>query len=119
MRSRPRSSRDPGSGGDTFEPVTAARTDHTFRYVVPYDGEPRSIRFLLAVYFSGDRLSGWELWEEHRDGSAFRYQMGGNLGFFLRIASSYVLLFLLLAIFLKKYTRGRWASAPAPSSWAS
>lgn len=101
----------PGAPSPVFESVrpsvTAARTDHTFRYAVPYEGEPKSIRFLLTVQFSGERLSGWELWEEHRDGSAFRYQMGGNLaGFFLRIASSYALLFLLLAIFLKKYHAG-------------
>ena len=87
--------------------VLKDRVDHILRYRVPNDGPPSSVSFFLNVYFVGDRLSGWELFEEYRDGRAFRYELGGSLvTTFGRFAVVFGLLFLLLAIFLKKYHAG-------------
>jgi len=87
--------------------LLAGRTDTLFRYRVPHAGPPENVGFLVGVYFVGDRLAGWELMEEYRDGRAFRYEAGGSLaGNFARFASLFGLLAVLLAIFLKKYHAG-------------
>jgi hypothetical protein len=101
----------PGAPGPLFESARptqrSARTDTLFRYRVPHEGAPENVTFLLGVHFIGDRLAGWELIEEYRDGRAFRYESGGNLaGNFGRFASLFGLLALLLAVFLKKYHAG-------------
>ncbi|MFN7986373.1 MAG: PP2C family protein-serine/threonine phosphatase [Thermoanaerobaculia bacterium] len=87
--------------------VLKDRVDHTLRYRVAHDGEPASISFFLNVYFVGDRLAGWELHEEYRDGRAFRYAFGGSVATTLAsFAVVFGLLFVLLGIFLKKYHAG-------------
>ena len=87
--------------------VLKDRVDHVLRYRVPHDGAPASVSFFLNVYFVGDRLSGWELFEEYRDGRAFRYEFGGSLvATFGRFAVVFGLLFWLLVVFLKKYHAG-------------
>ncbi len=87
--------------------VLRERTDHVFRYRVPYAGTPETVSFFLNVYFVGDRLSGWDLHEEYSDGRAFRYELGGSLvTTLLKFVAVFGLLFLLLAIFLKKYHAG-------------
>ena len=87
--------------------VLKDRVDHVLRYRVSHDGPPSSVSFFLNVYFVGDRLSGWELFEEYRDGRAFRYELGGSLvTTFGRFAVVFGLLFLLLVVFLKKYHAG-------------
>lgn len=101
----------PGAPGPVFDAarptLLASRTDTLFRYRVPRPGPPENVGFFLGVYFIGDRLAGWELIEEYRDGKAFRYEAGGSLaGTFVRFASLFGLLAILLAIFLKKYHAG-------------
>ncbi|MBK9965947.1 MAG: serine/threonine-protein phosphatase [Holophagales bacterium] len=87
--------------------VLKDRVDYLLRYRVPHAGPPPSVSFFLNVYFVGDRLSGWELFEEYRDGRAFRYELGGSLvTTFGRFAVVFGLLFLLLVVFLKKYHAG-------------
>jgi hypothetical protein len=87
--------------------VLKDRVDHTLRYRVAHDGPPATVSFFLNVYFVGDRLSGWELYEEYRDGRAFRYELGGSVVTTLaRFVVVFGLLFLLLAVFLKKYHAG-------------
>lgn len=101
----------PGAPGPEFDSarpnVLKDRVDHVLRYRVPHAGPPESVSFFLNVYFVGDRLSGWELFEEHRDGRAFRYELGGSLvTTFGRFAVVFGLLFVLLAVFLRKYHAG-------------
>jgi hypothetical protein len=87
--------------------VLKDRVDHVLRYRVPHDGPPQTVSFFLNVYFVGDRLSGWELHEEYRDGRAFRYELGGSVVTTLaRFAVVFGLLFVLIGIFLKKYHAG-------------
>ena len=87
--------------------VLRDRTDHVLRYTVPYDGPPRTVAFLVNVYFVGDELAGWELHEEYRDGRAFRYELGGSLvATFGRFALIFGLVAVLLVIFLRKYHAG-------------
>ena len=55
--------------------------------------------------FIGDQPAGYELVEEYRDGRRFAFDT--NVGAtFLRFAEIFTLLFVLLAIFLKKYHAG-------------
>lgn len=87
--------------------VLKDRVDHILRYRVPHAGPPESVSFFLNVYVVGDRLSGWELYEEYRDGRTFRYELGSSLAAtFGRFAVVFGLLFLLLVVFLKKYHAG-------------
>ncbi|HMM35006.1 MAG TPA: PP2C family protein-serine/threonine phosphatase [Thermoanaerobaculia bacterium] len=87
--------------------VLKDRVDHVLRYRVPYSGPPETVSFFLNVYFVGDRLSGWELDEESRDGRAFRYELGGSIVTTLvRFVVVFGLLFVLLGIFLRKYHAG-------------
>src|SRR5512140_150584 len=98
----------PGPVFDSVRPTSlASRTDTLFRYRVLRSGPPENVAFFVGVYFIGDRLAGWELIEEYRDGRAFRYEAGGSLaGTFVRFASLFGLLAILLGIFLKKYHAG-------------
>ena len=87
--------------------VLKDRVDHVLRYRVPHAGPPDTVSFFLNVYFVGDRLSGWELDEEYRDGRAFRYELGGSIVTTLvRFVVVFGLLFVLLGIFLRKYHAG-------------
>jgi hypothetical protein len=87
--------------------VLRDRVDHVLRYRVPYAGPPETVSFFLNVYFVGDRLSGWELHEEYRDGRAFRFELGGSVATTLaRFVVVFALLFVLLGIFLRKYHAG-------------
>lgn len=87
--------------------VLKDRVDHVFRYRVAHDGPPAAVSFFLNVHFVGDRLAGWELHEEYADGRAFRNELGGSLATtFGRFAAIFVLLFLLLGVFLRKYHAG-------------
>ncbi len=101
----------PGAPAPVFDSVRpnvmSARTDHAFRYLVAHAGEPKGVHFLLYVFFTGDRLSGWELVEEYADGRPFRYELGGGLAAtFGRLATIFVLLFVLGTIFIRKYHAG-------------
>ena len=101
----------PGAPSPVFDSarptVLKDRVDHLLRYRVAHEGPPEAVSFFLNVYFVGDRLSGWELHEEHSDGRAFRFELGGSLATtFGRFAGIFVLLFLLLAVFLRKYHAG-------------
>ena len=87
--------------------VLKDRVDYVLRYRVPYSGPPETVSFFLNVYFVGDRLSGWELHEEYRDGRAFRYELGATIVTTLvRFVVVFGLLFVLLGIFLRKYHAG-------------
>lgn len=87
--------------------VLRDRVDHVVRYRVPHAGPPETVSFFLNVHFVGDRLSGWELDEEYRDGRAFRYELGGSIVTTLgRFVVVFGLLFVLLGIFLRKYHAG-------------
>jgi len=93
---------------DSVRPnVLKDRVDHVVRFRVPHAGPPASVSFFLNVYFVGEKLSGWELFEEYTDGRAFRYEFGGTLTTtFVRFAVVFGLLFVLLAVFLRKYHAG-------------
>ena len=93
---------------DSVRPtVLASRTDTLVRYLVPHAGSPAGVRFLVGVYYIGDRPAGWELIEEYTDGRAYRYEAGGSLaGNFARFASLFGLLAILLSVFLRKYHAG-------------
>lgn len=100
-------------GAPSLEPdgvrpnVLRDRVDHVVRYRVPYDGPPEDVAFFLNVYFVGERLAGWELHEEHKDGRAFRFELGGSVVTTLaRFVVVFLLLFVLLGIFLRKYHAG-------------
>ena len=99
----------PGAPNPQFESarpqVLRVRTDWTFRYRVPSTFATGKVVPYLYVYFSGDRLSGWQLAEEYADGSSYR---GENdiATIFIRYATFFALLVILLVIFLKKYHAG-------------
>ena len=98
----------PGPVWDGARPnVLKDRVDHVLRYRVPHAGPPETVSFFLNVYWVGDRFAGWELVEEYRDGRPFRYEMGGSVVTVLgRFAAIFGLLFVLIAIFLRKYHAG-------------
>ncbi|HRY42890.1 MAG TPA: PP2C family protein-serine/threonine phosphatase [Thermoanaerobaculia bacterium] len=98
----------PGPVLDSVRPtVLKDRADHLVRFRVPHDGPPASVSFFLNVYFVGEELAGWELFEEYGDGRAFRYELGGTLTTtFVRFAVVFGILFLLLGVFLRKYHAG-------------
>jgi sigma-B regulation protein RsbU (phosphoserine phosphatase) len=99
----------PGAPGPVYEDVRPnvqrSRTDHVFRYRVPSSFPTGDVVCYLTVAFIGDRPAGYELEEEYRDGRRFAYDT--NLaGTFLRFGEIFALLFVLLAVFLKKYHAG-------------
>ena len=99
----------PGAPDPVFEEdrpnVLRSRTDHSFRYRVPSSFPTGDVVCYLAVEFVGDQPAGYELLEEYRDGRRFPYDT--NLaGTFLRFGEIFSLLFVLLAVFLKKYHAG-------------
>ncbi|HSB62523.1 MAG TPA: PP2C family protein-serine/threonine phosphatase [Thermoanaerobaculia bacterium] len=99
----------PGAPGPVYEEarptVMRARTDHTFRYRVPSTFPTGDVVFYLYVNFTGDAPSGYALAEEYKDGRRFAFDT--NVGAtFLRFAEIFTLLFILLAVFLKKYHAG-------------
>jgi hypothetical protein len=90
---------------DARPTVTRTRTDHVFRYRVPSAFPAGDVVFYLNVYFLGDRPAGYQLMEEYKDGR--RFQFDANVGAtFLRFAEIFTLLFVLLAVFLRKYHAG-------------
>ncbi|MCG3191422.1 MAG: hypothetical protein DIJKHBIC_00650 [Thermoanaerobaculia bacterium] len=99
----------PGAPNPVYESVRpaafASRTEHAFRYSVERAGLPPSFVYNVALYFSGDRWTGWELSEDYKDGRAFRYQLE-LAGVFGRMAAVYGVLFAILVLFLRKYHAG-------------
>ncbi len=98
-----------GAPGPVYEDarptVLRSRTDTTFRYRVPSSFPTGDVVCYLYVNFVGDQPAGWSLIEEYKDGHRFPYDT--NLaGTFLRFGEIFTLLFVLLAIFLKKYHAG-------------
>jgi len=98
-----------GAPGPVYEDVRPTvlrtRTDHSFRYRVPSSFPAGDVVFYLDVDFIGDQPSGYVLAEEYRDGRPFSFD--ANLaGTFLRFGEIFALLFVLLAVFLKKYHAG-------------
>ncbi|MFI5120470.1 MAG: PP2C family protein-serine/threonine phosphatase [Thermoanaerobaculia bacterium] len=99
----------PGAPNPVFEnarpTVLRTRTDHSFRYRVPSSFPTGDVVFYLDVNFIGDQPSGYVLVEEYKDGHRFSFDT--NLaGAFLRFGEIFTLLFVLLAVFLKKYHAG-------------
>lgn len=99
----------PGAPGPVYDDVRPnvlrSRTDHVFRYKVPSSFPTGDVVCYLTVSFIGDQAAGYELVEEYRDGRRFEYDAGVGETF-LRFAGIFSLLFVLLAIFLKKYHAG-------------
>jgi hypothetical protein len=99
----------PGAPGPVYEDarptVFRTRTDHMFRYRVPSDFPAGDVVFYLYVSYIGDQPAGYALIEEYKDGRRFAFDtnLGGT---FLRFGEIFTLLFVLLAIFLKKYHAG-------------
>lgn len=100
----------PGAPQPKFEgarpQVFRSRIDWVFRYKCPSTFPIGNIVPYLYVHYAGGQLAGWELIEEYTDGSNFRGDAGGVATTFLRFAALYVLLFVLLIIFLRKYHAG-------------
>jgi hypothetical protein len=99
----------PGAPGPVYEDarptVLRTRTDHSFRYRVPSAFPTGDVVLYLYVNFIGDQPSGYLLIEEYKDGRRFSFDT--NLaGTFLRFGEIFALLFVLLAVFLKKYHAG-------------
>ncbi|MFA6956944.1 MAG: PP2C family protein-serine/threonine phosphatase [Thermoanaerobaculia bacterium] len=86
--------------------VLLKRTDHTFRYSVPTAIPSGTIVYLVGVHFVGDKLSGWSLIEENRDGSPLAFEREFVGSFMARIVLLFGMLLVLLVIFLKKYHEG-------------
>jgi hypothetical protein len=98
-----------GAPNPVFEDVRPniyrGRTDYSFRYRVASSFPTGDVVFYLTVNFIGDQPSGYLLVEEYKDGRRFPYD--SNLaGTFLRFGEIFTLLFVLLAVFLKKYHAG-------------
>jgi hypothetical protein len=93
---------------DSVRPlVRNQRTDHLFVYRVRTGFPLDRLAFFVSVSFIGDQLAGWQIYEEYRDGTPFRYEMGqGIAGTFVRLASIYLFLLILMVIFLRKYHAG-------------
>jgi len=86
--------------------VQGARTDHVFRYRVPSSLSP-GIACYLAVHFAGERLAGWELFEEYTSGVPFRSEIGSSIASeFLAFGIIFALLAVGLVRFLRKYHAG-------------
>jgi hypothetical protein len=102
----------PGAPSPQFEDarpnVMRTRTDWTFRYRLKTNFAIGSVVPYLYVYYIGDRFSGWALIEEYADGSVFRGDDTGSgvATLFIRFATNYALLLILLVIFLRKYHAG-------------
>jgi hypothetical protein len=102
----------PGAPSPQFEDarpnVMRSRTDWTFRYRVKTNFAIGNVVPYLYVYYIGDRFSGWALIEEYADGSVFRGDDTGSgvATLFIRFATNYALLLILLVIFLRKYHAG-------------
>ncbi len=98
-----------GAPGPVYEDarptVLRSRTDTTFRYRVPSTFPTGDVVCYLYVSYIGDVPAGWSLIEEYKDGRRFAYDSGVGETF-LRFAGIFSLLFILLAIFLKKYHAG-------------
>jgi serine phosphatase RsbU (regulator of sigma subunit) len=87
--------------------VQRNRTDWVFRYRVPSTFPSGNVVPYLWVHFVGDRQAGWDLIEEYADGRQFRSDNGSEIaGQFIHYGVTYLLLFVLLVIFLKKYHAG-------------
>ena len=99
----------PGAPHPAFEDVRPtvlrSRTDHTFRYRISSSVPTGDVVCYLYVSFIGDKPSGYALIEEYRDGRRFAYDTGLGATF-LRFGGIFTLLFVLLAVFLKKYHAG-------------
>jgi hypothetical protein len=101
----------PGSPSPQFESarpnVLRGRTDWVFRYRVPMTFPLKNVQPYLAVDFVGNRLAGWETFEEYTDGHPFMGENGSQIGVMLAgFAVMFVMLLLLLVIFLRKYHAG-------------
>ena len=87
--------------------VLRGRTDWVFRYRVPSQFPLKNVVPYLNIYFTGDKLAGWNLVEEYADGHQFFGESGGEIGgSLLQFAVMLVLLVVLLVIFLRKYHAG-------------
>ncbi|HEY1435563.1 MAG TPA: PP2C family protein-serine/threonine phosphatase, partial [Thermoanaerobaculia bacterium] len=96
----------PAPAFDDVRPnVLQNRADHTFRYKVATAFPTGDVVCYLNVSFVGGKPAGYELIEEYRDGRRFSYDTGVGETF-LRFGGIFVLLFVLLAVFLKKYHAG-------------
>ena len=83
------------------------RTDWTFRYRVPSQFPLKNVVPYLNVYFSGDKLAGWQLVEEYADERRFFGEAGGAFGSMLmQFVVMLAMLIVLLVIFLRKYHAG-------------
>jgi len=102
----------PGAPSPQFEDarpnVMRSRTDWTVRYRVKTNFPIGNVVPYLHVYFVGDQFAGWALIEEYADGSNFRGDdaASGVASAFIRFATNYALLLILLVIFLRKYHAG-------------
>jgi hypothetical protein len=102
----------PGAPSPQFEDarpnVLRSRTDWIFRYRVKTNFAIGNVVPYLYVFFVGDRISGWGLYEEYADGSVFRGDDAGSgvASLLVRFATNYALLLILLVIFLRKYHAG-------------
>jgi len=86
--------------------VLLKRTDHTFRYSVPTTIPSGNVVYLVGVHFVGDKLAGWSLIEENRDGSPLAFEREFVGSFMAKIVLLFGMLLVLLVIFLKKYHEG-------------
>jgi hypothetical protein len=101
----------PGAPNPKFEDarpnVLRNRTDHSFRYRTLTDFPTGQAIFYLYVYYVGDKLAGWELIEETKDGSQFRFETGNEImSNFFEISMVLALVLIFLIFFLKKYHAG-------------
>jgi len=102
----------PGAPSPQFEDarpnVLRSRTDWMFRYRVKTNLAIGNVVPYLYVFFVGDQISGWGLYEEYADGSVFRGDDAGSgvASLLVRFATNYALLLILLVIFLRKYHAG-------------
>ncbi len=85
--------------------VLRNRADQTFRYRVPSSFPTGDVVCYLYVSYIGEKPSGYALIEEYKDGRRFAYDSGVGETF-LRFVGIFSLLFVLLAVFLKKYHAG-------------
>jgi hypothetical protein len=105
------SRRFPGALSPRFESarpvIFRSRTDWIFRYRVPSTFPTANVVPYLYVFFAGDQIAGWDLWEEYSDGSSYSGNEGSDLaGAFVQFIMIFSVLLVLLIIFLKKYHAG-------------